>query len=68
MSQSEPEIIEKCFTIENLAASTGMSQSYWRKAIQDRKIRVERFGRSIRITQSALDAFRAGGRPLEPVE
>jgi hypothetical protein len=46
------------FTLAELATETHMSLAYWRKQVWLKRIEVERYGRSVRVTAEALDQFR----------
>ena len=50
-------IDERRFKPAELPAITGMSLGYWRKQILHQCIEVERYGRSVRIRESALAKF-----------
>ncbi|MGA2713297.1 MAG: helix-turn-helix domain-containing protein [Bryobacteraceae bacterium] len=49
----------KRYTLSEVAEKTNMSVAFWRKRMRLRELEVERFGRSIRVTQSALDRYLA---------
>ncbi|MGH9412243.1 MAG: excisionase family DNA-binding protein [Terriglobales bacterium] len=62
------------FTVQQLAERTGASESYWRRQIRQRRIRVYRLGDLVRIAETDLAAFlaaraepaQASGRPPRP--
>lgn len=45
------------FTVAELASQTKLTPAFWRKTIGDGLIDVERYGRAVRVTQSALDQY-----------
>lgn len=57
-----PSAPERYYTVKELAAATGMSIPYWRAQILRKAIRVDRFGRSVRITERSLQEFLAKQR------
>ncbi len=45
------------YTLHELAKTTNMSVDFWRKRVWRGELEVERFGRSIRVTQESLAAY-----------
>lgn len=50
-------INEKKFTVPEAATITKMSQSWWRRAIFEKRISVVRVGRKIFIPQSTINSI-----------
>lgn len=45
------------YTLPEVAQMTNMSLAFWRKQVWLGRVEVERFGRAIRVTQTALDSY-----------
>lgn len=58
MQENESKATKR-YTVEELARATNMSVAFWRKRIWLRDIDVEHFGRSVRVTDEALERYLA---------
>jgi excisionase family DNA binding protein len=59
------ESLERRLTIAELAEETNMSEAFWRKQVLLKTIEIEKFGRSVRVTESALRRYLTARTPLE---
>ncbi len=48
---------EKRYTVRELSERTNMSKGFWRKQINLGNIEAEYFGRSVRVTEAALNDY-----------